>query len=241
MVTIQGLSKVDISSQTPIWFYSSIGQLIDIFEEKALPANNESQHLDDNPHSLPPNDCFTNIQAETNQLIRDVTCICEFYSTAGDTYTAWAQHKPNQIAIQTSIDQLQTGLLEAEFNIHIVPVTDYCQLDTISINPKNSTQSKITLSDFASQFSHKNDKYTQEQAIRLVGVHSGAISDQSISLRKLRIAKLENVEHMFVDLDTVIEQVIVSPRAGEWVADLLQEYLQEDFGISNCVTHSSLG
>jgi len=241
MVGIQDPSEVGITLQSPIWLYGSIGQFIHMFEKGVLPAKKVDRHVEDNADSLPSADCFTNIHAETNRIIRNTTCLCEFFSIAGDTHTAWKQHRPNQVAFRTSVNQLCETLFEDRFEVYVVPVKNYCQLSTVSISPESSTPSKVSTSDFVSQFAYKDENHGQEQAIRLVGVRNQGINDESyFDLRKVRLATLRELEGLSADLDSLIEKVVVSPFAGGWVADILQEYVKDDFGVTDCVDQSSI-
>lgn len=241
MVGVQDLSEVDITSQSLIWLYGSIGQFIDMFEKEALPVKKVARYVEDNADSLPSTDCFTNIRAETNQIIRNTTCLCEFFSTAGDTHTAWKQQRPNQVAFRTSVNRLREALSEDRFEVHVVPVQNYCQLSTVSISPESSTPSKVSTSDFVSQFAYKDENHGQEQAIRLVGVRNQGVNDDSyFDLRDVRLAQLRELEGLSADLDSLIDKVVVSPFAGGWVADMLQEYVKDDFGVTDCVNPSSI-
>ena len=240
MVIVQDISDIGITAQSSIWLYRDIGYFVDMFEEAALPVDKESKYVENYTGVLPSDDCFTNVHPNTNRIIRDRTCLCEFYSTAGDTYTSWAQHRPNRVAIQTSVDRLCKGLSEDTFRAYIVPVTNYCQLSAVSISPDNSTRSKISVSDFVSQFSYKDQNYTQEQVIRLVGVHAAGIDNSFFNLRKMRAWDLSRLEYMSANLDNLIGEIVISPHAGDWVAKMLQEYIKEDFGLTDCVRQSSL-
>ncbi len=241
MVTVRDLSEVDITSQSPIWLYGSIGQFIDMFEKGALPVKKVARYEEDAADSLPSADCFTNIHAETNQVIRNTTCLCEFFSIAGDTHTAWKQHRPNKVAFRTSVDQICEALSEDRFEVHVVPVENYCQLSSVSISSESSTPSKVSVSDFVSQFAYKDENHGQEQAIRLVGTHSRGINDDSLfDLRDVRLTKLRRTEGLSTNLDSLIDEVIVSPFASGWVADILQEYVKDDFGVTDCVNPSSI-
>lgn len=241
MVGVEDLSEVGITSQTPIWLYGSIGQFIDMFEKGGFSVKKVARYVENNADSLPSADCFTDIHAETNQIFRNTTCLCEFFSTAGDTHTAWKRHKPNQVAFRTSVNRLCEALSEDRFEVHVVPVQNYCQLSTVSINPESSTPSKVSISDFVSQFSYKDENHGQEQAIRLVGVRNQGINNDSyFDLRKVGLTKLREREVLSADLDSLIDKVVVSPFAGGWVADLLQEYVKDDFDIDDFVNRSSI-
>jgi len=241
MVVVQDLSEVGVTSQSSIWLYGSVGQFIDMFEKRALPVKKVARYVEDNANSFPSADCFTNIRAETNQILRNTTCVCEFFSTAGDTHTAWKRHRPNQIAFRTSVNRLCEALSEDRFEVHVVPVQNYCQLSTVSINPESSTPSKVSISDFVSQFAYKHENHGQEQALRLVGVRNQGVNDNSyFNLRDVRLARLREIEELSAGLDSLFDKVVVSPFAGGWVADMLQEYVKDDFGIINCVKQSSI-
>jgi hypothetical protein len=242
MTTIYDLSEVGIDSQSSIWLYTDIGYFIQMIEEGALPIDSEVKYARHEGNALPADDCFTNIENKTNRLIRNITCLSEFYSTGGDTRSMWARHRPNQLALQTSIDQLCKALSEDRFELYIVPVTNYCQLDSVSIKPDNSTPSKISASDFVSQFSYKDQSYDQEQAIRLVGIRTGAVGEEgTIDLRRAGTTRIHEHETIAADRDQLINSVIVSPHTGGWIADLLNKYVDCDFGISNSVRQLSLG
>lgn len=212
-----------------------------MFEKGALPVKKVGRYVDDNTDSLPSTDCFTNIFAGTNQEIRNITCLCEFFSTAGDTHIAWERHRPNKVAIRTSVDRLCEGLFEDRFEVHVVPVQKYCQLSAVTLSPENSTSSKVSVSDFVSQFAYKDENYGQEQAIRLVGIRNRGINDNSFfDLRDVGLTRLGQTEGLSADLNSLIEEVVISPFAGGWVAGMLQEYAEEDFGVTDCVDQSSL-
>lgn len=241
MVYVQDLSDVDITFQTPIWLYRGIGEFIDMLEKSSLPVRKVVNYEEDNPESLPSADCFSNVQAETNQMIRNKTCLSEFFPEPGDTYSAWNRHRPNKVAFRTSIDQLCEGLSEDRFEVHIVPVQNYGSIGSVSIYPDSSTPSRVSVSDFVSQFTYKDENYGQEQAIRLIAIHNGGINEDSyFDLRDVRLANLREPERVSADLDSLIEEVIISPFAGGWVADILQEYIEDDFGITDCVVPSQL-
>ena len=241
MVYVHDLSEFGMTSQTPIWLYGGIGEFIDMFERDSLPAKKVVSYEDDNPESLPSADCFTNVHADTNQIFRNITCLSEFFSGPGDTYTAWKRHRPNKVAFRTSIDQLCEGLSEERFEVHVVPVRNYGSIEAVSISPGSSTPSRVTVSDFVSQFSYKDENYEQEQAIRLVGIHNGGINDDSFfDFQGVRRANMRETERISADLDSLIEEVIISPFAGEWVADMLQEYVEDDFDVTDFVNASQL-
>lgn len=212
-----------------------------MFEQDSLPVKKVVNYEDDNPESLPSADCLTNVQADTNQMLRNITCLSEFFPGPGDTYTAWKRHRPNKVAFRTSINQLCEELSEERFEVHVVPVRNYGSIEGVSIRPDSSTSSRVSVSDFVSQFSYKDENYGQEQSIRLVGVHNGGINDDSIfDLRGVRQANMRKTEGVSTDIESLIEEVIVSPFAGGWVAGMLQEYVENDFDVTNFIDASQL-
>lgn len=241
MVVVHDLSEVNVDPQSSIWLYGSIGYFIHMIENGDLPTDNVRRHHERNTEALLSDDCFTSIQGETNGIIKNVTCMSEFYSTGGDTRSIWAQHSPHRVALRTSVDQLTDALSEKQFEIHIVPVTNYCQLDSVSINPDDSTPSEVSVSDYVSQFSYKDQSYDREQAIRVVGIHSRAVDENGIiDLRKTTYTQIGMEERMVADRDVLMDEIIVSPHASGWVADLLQEYAEEDFNMPHTIYPSSL-
>ena len=241
MIAVQDLSAINADSEAPIWLYANIGWIMQMIEEGGLPVDSVADYISEKKNAIADQDCFDSIDHRTNRDIRNITCIAEFYSSGGDLWSAWARYRPSKFALQTSVDRLSGGLHEDQFKLYIVPVTSYTRLNSVSFTGQNSTRSSIVASEFASQFSYKGASHDSEQAIRLIAVSASVVDGQGkIKLGKLRHTTLEDKEVAAADLDVLIDRIIVSPHAAGWIADLLDQYLCDDFGLTNKVNNSSL-
>lgn len=211
-----------------------------MFENSVLPMKKTNKFSEDNNQALLPLDCFSDIKPQTNEILRKTTCIREFLPERGDSFDAWKQHRPNQIAFKTSIERIKDALLEERFEAQVIPVCNYCHLGSVSIEAEHSTHSDISISDFLSQFSFKDRNYNREQAIRLVGMRKQAPnSDDAFDLRDAKYANLRATEGLAANLASLIKEVLISPYASDWNADMLEIYVKEDFDISVSVALSS--
>lgn len=230
MLTVRNLSKVGLDHDSPLWLHGSISYAIRIFENQGFPLDKVEEYKKSKTDALLPNDCFKKIHPNTNRLIRSATCLCELYLYSGDTRSGWARHRPSKVAVKTSVANLSKGLSDTRFDLHLVPVTEYCSLKGVVINETKSNSSEITIDDYLSQFSYKDENYGEEQAVRLMAIRTTGTENDSVDLRGVKMATLRNLEVVSGNLENIIEEVIVSPHAGSWVADQLEEYVEDDFG-----------
>lgn len=241
MIVTQNLSTVNADSETPIWLYSGAGWIIQMAEERGLPVDSLADYISEKEDVIAGEDCFESVHQNTNRDLRSITCIAEFYFSEGDLRSAWARYRPNNFALQTSIDRLSRGLQEDEFNLYAVPITSYTQLNSVLYSGQDSTQSSIVASEFASQFRYKGSTHDREQAIRLIAVPTSVIDNHgTIDLQWLSRTTLGDKPVIDADLETLIDRIIVSPHGSGWIADLLNQYLRDDFDLIDKVQNSSL-
>lgn len=181
MIAVQDLSAINADSEAPIWLYANMGWITQMVEEGGLPMDSVADYISEKKSAIAGQDCFNNIDHRTNKEIRKITCMTEFYSSKGDLRSAWAQYRPNRFALQTSVDRLSRGIHENQFELYIVPVSSYTQLESVSFTGQDSTQSSIVTSEFASQFKYKGSSYDSEQAIRLIAVPGSVVNSQKKS------------------------------------------------------------
>ena len=211
-------------------FFTRVDRLEDKFEAKfpknIFDPNFEAQATEEQRHNLEINK--ERILAY-NELLKKETVVNCWCISDYETDAMWTRY-PKGIAIQSTYKRLSDSFNNYDENDVFIGVITYIDHEKDVIPWDNAYQPCV----------HKNRSFDYEKELRVV-----LSKDIRKELAKNSGLPLDNIEFPVngveaqIDLETLIEKVVISPKTEKWFEELVRSVTIK-YGLDKAVTKSSL-
>ncbi|AZA52018.1 DUF2971 domain-containing protein [Chryseobacterium sp. G0201] len=165
-------------------------------------------------------------QKETQEKYKKLVCISCWNKYDSESYALWKIYSDlsKGVMITTNIERIEAAFANTEEQIQVseVKYLDY-------------KKDKIKMGNMNYPIIHKNIHYDYEKEVRLihkVSFKSGLNYDWSQEENQYG-------KYINVDIDILIEEIIVSPKAPQWFFDVISDLLQT-YNIEKGIKYSDL-
>lgn len=165
-------------------------------------------------------------QKEAQEKYKKLVCISCWNKYDSESYALWKIYSDlsKGVMITTNIERIEAAFANTEEQIQVseVKYLDY-------------KKDKIKMGNMNYPIIHKNIHYDYEKEVRLihkVSFKSGLNYDWSQEENQYG-------KYINVDIDILIEEIIVSPKAPQWFFDVISDLLQT-YNIEKGIKYSDL-
>lgn len=241
MVTVDLSPESGVGADDPLWLYCPLSAATFLLETARIPATRACQYAADVPDGLPPTDCLRGVESGTVESVLSNAVLTEFVAHRGESLAMWERRGPSGVAVRTSVASLERAVEADRFAVAITSVSNDDPVGEVRVGTDTGRREPLSLAELWEYFGHKDASYDCETPVRLCGVRTSILDDGQVQHRKLGLAALRKHVGFDVDRRALVDEVVVGPDAGSWVADLLREYATEHFSLEGSIRGSTFG
>ncbi|SIR96691.1 hypothetical protein SAMN05421858_4821 [Haladaptatus litoreus] len=221
-----------------LWQYVETVDLLYMIENQILPTNLASGHLETGDY-FPGEEKIENLASRCWRHIVECVSISEWYSNSYESRAMWERNSEKPLALKTSLTALNNSLSNSATNLEIrnVHYEDWNDF-SFELERNGSNYTRTSLFDI---FKYKSMNYDCEDAVRVITTPSDLFSKRDDDFSYSDVADLDDpIPRTDIDFPEMVDEVIVSPYASNYIFPVLTDYLTSEYGVSSLLTKSSL-
>ncbi|AZH25670.1 hypothetical protein [Haloplanus aerogenes] len=242
---LENTFDIEISADKTIWRYVSFEKFLSLVNSRAIHFRQAELLSDEYEGEIPPREVIPHPGlAELYDANSLITHISSWYIGDSESQEMWDEYEEADLLIKSDYQSFRDSIsIDDEFGVQFVEVDyiDWTDEELGLVSEQDGTLSGGLLDPFK----YKREKFAFESEFRAIATTIGTLSDMEENKGEVDFGEMVDKyrePNIFVrsELDTLIDEIRVSPELGGWVVEEVSEWMDREFGIGNQVRHSNL-